>query len=77
MEVQKIHPAEEYLRNEKNPTSLYVRISGERRKLFINRSDGEGLQKVNANEVMFSMPGQALRKSIIRPLKMKKRQKRR
>ena len=63
MEVQKIHPAEEYLRNEKNPTSLYVRISGE--------------QKVNANEVMFSMPGQALRKSIIRPLKMKKRQKRR
>lgn len=81
MEVQKIHPAEEYLRNEKNPTSLYVRISGERRKLFINRSDGEGvsgiIEKVNANEVMFSMPGQALRKSIIRPLKMKKRQKRR
>lgn len=57
MEVQKIHPAEEYLRNEKNPTSLYVRISGERRKLFINRSDGEGvigiIAKVNANEVMF------------------------
>lgn len=81
MEVQKIHPAEEYLRNEKNPTSLYVRIGGERRKLFINRSDGEGvigiIAKVNANEVMFSMPGQALRKSIIRPLKMKKRQKRR
>lgn len=43
MEVQKIHPAEEYLRNEKNPTSLYVRISGERRKLFINRSNGEGV----------------------------------
>ena len=43
MEVQKIHPAEEYLRNEKNPTSLYVKISGERRKLFINRSDGEGV----------------------------------
>lgn len=81
MEVQKIHPAEEYLRNKKNPTSLYVRISGERRKLFINRSDGEGvigiIAKVNANEVMFSMPGQALRKSIIRPLKMKKRLKRR
>lgn len=81
MEVQKIHPAEEYLRNEKNPTSLYVRISGERRKLFINRSDGEEvigiIAKVNANEVMFSMPGQELRKSIIRPLKMKKRQKRR
>lgn len=81
MEVQKIHPAEEYLRNEKNPTSLYVRISGERRKLFINRSDGEGvigiIAKVNANEVMFSMPGQVLKKSIIRPLKMKKRLKRR
>ena len=43
MEVQKIHPAEEYLRNVKNPTSLYVRICGERRKLFINRSDGEGV----------------------------------
>ena len=24
MEVQKIHPAEEYLRNEKNPTSLSI-----------------------------------------------------
>ena len=32
-----IHPAEEYLRNEQNPPVLYVRIYGERRKLFINR----------------------------------------
>jgi hypothetical protein len=69
MEVQKIHPAEEYLRNEKNPTSLYVRISGERRKLFINRSDGDGSDwnycKSKRKRVMFSMYGQALRKSII------------
>lgn len=81
MEVQKIHPAEEYLRNEKNPTSLYVRISGERRKLFINRSDGEGvigiIAKGKRKRGYVLMPGQALRKSIIRPLKMKKRQKRR
>lgn len=32
-----MHPAEEYLRNEQNPPVLYVRIYGERRKLFINR----------------------------------------
>lgn len=32
-----MHPAEEYLRNEQNPPILYVRIYGERRKLFINR----------------------------------------
>lgn len=32
-----VHPAEAYLRNEQNPPFLYVRIYGERRKLFINR----------------------------------------
>ena len=32
-----MHPAETYLRNEQNPPVLYVRIYGERRKLFINR----------------------------------------
>lgn len=32
-----MHPAEAYLRNEQNPPVLYVRIYGERRKLFINR----------------------------------------
>ena len=37
-----MHPAEEYLRNEQNPPVLYVRIYGERRKLFINRGGGEG-----------------------------------
>lgn len=33
-----IHPAESYLRNETNPSSLYVRIAG--RRLFINRDRG-------------------------------------
>lgn len=35
-----IHPAESYLRNETNPSSLYVRIAGKRRRLFINRDKG-------------------------------------
>lgn len=35
-----MHQAELYLRNEENPTSLYVRIEGKRRRLFINRSTG-------------------------------------
>ena len=39
METVTIHPAEAYLRNEQNPTSLYVRINGKRRRLFINRSE--------------------------------------
>lgn len=39
METAMIHPAEAYLRDEKNPTSLYVRIGGQRRRLFINRSE--------------------------------------
>lgn len=37
MELTNIHPAEAYLRNEQNPSFLYIRIYGERRKLFINR----------------------------------------
>ena len=37
-----MHPAEAYLRNEQNPPILYVRIYGERRKLFINRG-GENI----------------------------------
>lgn len=37
METTTIHPAERYLRNETNPSSLYVRIAGKRRRLFINR----------------------------------------
>lgn len=37
MEAVTIHPAEGYLRNENNPPSLYVKIAGKRRRLFINR----------------------------------------
>lgn len=37
METSVIHPAEIYLRNSQNPPTLYVRIYGERRRLFINR----------------------------------------
>lgn len=37
MELTNIHPAEAYLRNEQNPSFLYIKIYGERRKLFINR----------------------------------------
>lgn len=40
MEMTTIHPAESYLRNETNPSSLYVRIAGKRRRLFINRDRG-------------------------------------
>ena len=39
METTTIHPAEAYLRNEQNPASLYVRIAGQRRRLFINRNE--------------------------------------
>ena len=34
------HEAEAYLRNSENPTSLYVKINGSRRRLFINRNEG-------------------------------------
>ena len=37
MELTNIHPAEAYLRNEQNPSFLYIRIYGERRKLINNR----------------------------------------
>ena len=40
METTTIHPAESYLRNETNPSSLYVRIARKRRRLFINRDRG-------------------------------------
>lgn len=40
MEMTTIHPAESYLRNETNLPSLYVRIAGKRRRLFINRDRG-------------------------------------
>lgn len=39
MEPTYIHPAEAYLRSTENPPSLYVRINGKRRRLFINRDE--------------------------------------
>lgn len=39
METVTIHPAEVYLRDTKNPSTLYVKIEGKRRRLFINRSE--------------------------------------
>lgn len=39
METVTIHPAETYLRDEKNPPLLYVQIEGKRRRLFINRNE--------------------------------------
>lgn len=56
-----IHPAENYLRNETNPSSLYVRIAGKRRRLFINR-DRVLLalsRPAKGQKVMYSQIGQA------------------
>lgn len=39
MESTNIHPAEAYLRDTNNPPSLYVKIYGNRRRLFINRGE--------------------------------------
>lgn len=36
-----MHEAEQYLRNPANPWSLYVMIGGKRRRLFINRNEGQ------------------------------------
>ena len=59
METTTIHPAEAYLRNEQNSTSLYVRIAGQRRRLFINRNE-------NVKAGTSSRIGQALRRYTIR-----------
>lgn len=56
-----IHPAESYLRNETNPSSLYVRIAGKRRRLFINRT-GVLLalsRPAKGQKIMHSQIGQA------------------
>ena len=54
METTTIHPAEAYLRNEQNSTSLYVRIAGKRRRLFINRNENVigiiALGNINMND---------------------------
>lgn len=36
-----MHEAEQYLRNTENPPSLYVKIGGKRRRLFINRDQNQ------------------------------------
>lgn len=69
-----MHPAEEYLRNEQNPPVLYVRIYGERRKLFINRG-GENVIGIIAkgkrkHGYIFS-DWNSIKKSIIRHRKRK------
>lgn len=68
-----IHPAEAYLRNEQNPTSLYVRIGGQRRRLFINRDENLiGIIATRKRNRGYILPiGQALRKYIIRPMTRK------
>lgn len=61
METTTIHPAESYLRNETNPSSLYVRIAGKRRRLFINRDRGiiGIIAPAKGQKVMYSQIGQA------------------
>ncbi len=39
-ETAQTHPAETYLRDTSKPNSIYVRIEGNKRKLFINKPDG-------------------------------------
>ena len=36
-----MHEAEQYLRNPQNPPSLHVIIGGKKRRLFINRDQGQ------------------------------------
>ena len=68
METTTIHPAEAYLRNEQNPASLYVRIAGQRRRLFINRNEKLSalLRPKNEKAGTSSQIGQALRRYTIR-----------
>lgn len=68
METTTIHPAEVYLRNEQNPASLYVRIAGQRRRLFINRNENViGIIAPKKRKAgTSSQIGQALRRYTIR-----------
>ena len=61
METTTIHPAEAYLRNEQNSTSLYVRIAGQRRRL-----SSALLRQENEKAGTSSQIGQALRRYTIR-----------
>lgn len=69
-----MHPAEEFLRNEQNPPVLYVRIYGERRKLFINRGRENVvgiIAKGKRKHGYIFQIGTASKKSIIRHRKRK------
>ena len=74
METDTIHPAEAYLRNENNPSSLYVKIEGKRRRLFINRNENViGIIALGKRkEVMSSRTGRVSKRYITR-LKNRKR----
>lgn len=70
-----IHPAEVYLRNPNNPSSLYVKINGKRRRLFINRHEGVIgiIAEKRKEEGISSMTGHPFRMSIIRQERMKRK----
>ena len=69
MEAFTIHPAEAYLRNEQNPTSLYVKIEGKRRRLFINRNEMSSAlsHRENGKEAIFLRIGRVSRRYTTRP----------
>lgn len=75
MNTTTIHPAEAYLRNPNNPSSLYVKINGKRRRLFINRQEGVIgiIAERKKGEGIGSMTGHPSRMSIIRPERMKRK----
>ena len=67
-----IHPAEAYLRNPNNPSSLYVKINGKRRRLFINRQEGVIgiIAERRKGKAIGFMIGHPFRLFIIRPVRM-------
>lgn len=67
METTTIHPAEAYLRNEQNSTSLYVRIAGQRRRSSTAMKTSSALlRQENEKAGTSSRIGQALRRYTIR-----------
>lgn len=76
MNTTTIHPAEVYLRNPNNPSSLYVKINGKRRRLFINRQEGViGIiaERKKRKKAIGFMIGHPFRLFIIRPVRMIKK----
>lgn len=65
METTTIHPAEAYLRNEQNSTSLYVRIVGDYSSTAMKTSSAL-LRQENEKAGTSSRIGQALRRYTIR-----------